>query len=94
MEEVSHLDSALLCGHDNGATLDTRVLRSRLINLLLDWELQALALDAKRYKIEAPADRDALREHATVYRHCIAELSQILGTGHPAKRKNDQAHES
>jgi hypothetical protein len=59
--------------------MEHRVLRSKLINLSLDWELAAMALDAQRHKAQA-TEKQAFRETATVYRKCIAELSEILGT--------------
>jgi hypothetical protein len=55
-----------------------RVLRSQLVNLTLDWELAALALDARRYKASETVERENLRDSAIAYRKCIAELTGIL----------------
>lgn len=59
---------------------DLRVIRSKLLNLVLDWELEALALDAKRYKSELPEQRESLKHDALLYRKCIAEVTEVLGT--------------
>lgn len=58
--------------------LETRVLRNKLVNLTLDWELAALTLDAQRYKSTGPLERESLRDSANTYRKCIAELGEIL----------------
>lgn len=58
--------------------LETRVLRNKLVNLTLDWELAALTMDAQRYKANAPLERESLRDSANTYRKCIAELTDIL----------------
>ena len=58
--------------------LETRVLRNKLVNLTLDWELAALTMDAQRYKSSGPLERESLRDSANTYRKCIAELSEIL----------------
>jgi hypothetical protein len=58
--------------------LEARVLRNKLVNLTLDWELAALTLDAQRYKSHATMERESLRDSATTYRKCISELSEIL----------------
>ena len=60
--------------------LETRVLRNRLVNLTLDWELAALTMDAQRYQFGGPLERESLRDSANTYRKCIAELSEILST--------------
>jgi len=61
--------------------VEARMLRSRLVNLTLDWELTALSLDARRYRALAADERESLRDNATVYRKCISELSAILSAG-------------
>jgi hypothetical protein len=66
--------------------MDNHVLKSRLINLLLDWELEALSLDARRYRSEAADERESLRRSATLYRKCIADLSTLLGSGSLPKK--------
>jgi hypothetical protein len=58
--------------------LEIRVLRNRLVNLTLDWELAALTLDAQRYKASGPLEKESLRDSANTYRKCIAELSDVL----------------
>ena len=58
--------------------LETKVLRNRLVNLTLDWELAALTLDAQRYKASGPLEKESLRDSANTYRKCVAELSDIL----------------
>ena len=58
--------------------LEIRVLRNRLVNLTLDWELAALTLDAQRYKASGPMEKESLRDSANTYRKCIAELSEVL----------------
>lgn len=65
-------------GEDRKHDVDLRVLRSRLVNLTLDWELAALTLDAQRYKASGPSERECLRDSAVAYRKCIAELTEIL----------------
>ncbi len=61
--------------------VEARMLRSRLVNLTLDWELAALALDARRYRAMAADERESLRDSATVYRKCISELSALISAG-------------
>ena len=68
----------LLAGHEKKSDIETRVLRSRLVNLSLDWELAALTMDAQRYKSHTQIDRESLRDTANTYRKCVAELSEIL----------------
>jgi hypothetical protein len=58
--------------------MEIRVLRSRLMNLTLDWELAALTLDAQRYHSHGTMERESLRDSAVTYRKCISELSEIL----------------
>jgi hypothetical protein len=62
--------------------LEARVLRNKLINLTLDWELAALTLDAQRYKANETLERESLRDSAIAYRKCISELSEVL-SGNP-----------
>jgi len=61
--------------------VEARMLRSRLVNLTLDWELTALALDARRYRAVAAGERESLRDSATAYRKCISELTQLISAG-------------
>ena len=63
---------------DRKGNLEIRVLRNRLVNLTLDWELAALTLDAQRYKASGPVEKESLRDSANTYRKCIAELSEVL----------------
>lgn len=58
--------------------VEARVLRSRLVNLTLDWELTALSLDAQRYRTSALDEREHLRDSANAYRKCLAELTAVL----------------
>ena len=67
--------------------VEARMLRSRLINLSLDWELAALALDARRYRAIAADERESLRDSATVYRRCISELSTLISGGSVVAQK-------
>lgn len=60
--------------------LELRILRNKLVNLTLDWELEALALDAKRYRESVADQRDHLRDNALAYRKCIAKLSGLLNS--------------
>jgi hypothetical protein len=71
-------DSRVAQGEERKNELETRVLRNRLVNLTLDWELAALTLDAQRYKASGPLEKESLRDSANTYRKCIAELSDIL----------------
>ena len=68
----------VLSGGVKHGEMDTRVLRSRLVNLTLDWELAALTMDAQRYKSHEQIERESLRDTANTYRKCVAELSEIL----------------
>ena len=63
---------------DKSSHLDNRVLRNKLVNLTLDWELAALTMDAQRYKAHAQIERESLRDSANTYRKCVAELSEVL----------------
>ena len=63
---------------DKRTEIETRVLRSKLVNLTLDWELAALTMDAQRYKTIAQQERESLRDSANTYRKCVAELNQII----------------
>jgi hypothetical protein len=58
--------------------IDLRILRSQLINLSLDWELEALALDAQRYRAQGTVEKESLRDSAQAYRKCIAKLTELL----------------
>jgi hypothetical protein len=58
--------------------VEARVLRSRLVNLTLDWELKALSLDAQRYRTAALDERESLRDSANAYRKCLSELTAVL----------------
>jgi hypothetical protein len=71
-------DARIAQGEERKSDLETRVLRNRLVNLTLDWELAALTLDAQRYKANAPLEKESLRDSANTYRKCVAELSEIL----------------
>jgi hypothetical protein len=62
----------------SGNQLEIRVLRNKLINLTLDWELEALSLDAQRYRAIRLEDRENLRESALAYRKCITKLTELL----------------
>ena len=63
---------------DRRGEIETRVLRSKLVNLTLDWELAALTIDTQRYKSQEQIERESLRDTANTYRKCVAELSEIL----------------
>jgi len=66
-------------GETNGRRdVEAKVFQSRLLNLTLNWELTALALDARRYRAENAAERESLRDSATVYRKCMAGLSEVI----------------
>jgi hypothetical protein len=71
---------------DRNGEMNTRVLRSKLVNLTLDWELAALTMDAQRYKTHEQIERESLRDTANTYRKCVAELSEILA--HSTVREN------
>ena len=58
--------------------MHSRVLRNKLINLTLDWELAALTLDAHRYKSQTTMERDTFRDSANIYRKCISEVTELL----------------
>ena len=63
---------------DRKNEIRTRVLRSKLVNLTLDWELAALTMDAQRYKTITHKERESLRDSANNYRKCVAELNQVI----------------
>ena len=63
---------------DRRSEVESRVLRSKLVNLTLDWELTALTMDAQRYKTNAQMERESLRDSANTYRKCVAELNAII----------------
>jgi hypothetical protein len=65
-------------GEDKRSEIENRVLRSKLVNLILDWELAALTMDAQRYKSHAQMERESLRDAANTYRKCVAELNEII----------------
>ena len=71
-------DARVAQNEERKGDLEARVLRNRLVNLTLDWELAALTLDAQRYKATGPLEKESLRDSANTYRKCIAELSEIL----------------
>ena len=77
----------LVAGQEIKSDIETRVLRSRLVNLTLDWELAALTMDAQRYKSHAQIDRESLRDSANTYRKCVAELSEVLSNLPCCKRE-------
>ena len=58
--------------------MHSRVLRNKLINLTLDWELAALTLDAQRYKSQTTMERETFRDSANIYRKCISEVTELL----------------
>ena len=71
-------DARMAVGENRKNELEARVLRNRLVNLTLDWELAALTMDAQRYKTHGPLEKESLRDSANTYRKCVAELSEIL----------------
>lgn len=77
----------LVAGQEIKSDIESRVLRSRLVNLTLDWELAALSMDAQRYKSLAQIDRESLRDSANTYRKCVAELSEVLSNLPCCKRE-------
>jgi len=64
-------------GH-NSQELFKGLLRSKLVNLTLDWEVAAMTLDTERYKSQTTVERESLRDSATIYRKCISEVTEIL----------------
>ncbi|HTG45681.1 MAG TPA: hypothetical protein VK633_14255 [Verrucomicrobiae bacterium] len=78
MDRPNFWPSAAARGEEKRSELDVRVLRNKLINLTLDWELAAHTLDSQRYKMQASLDRESLRDSSIAYRKCIAELTEIL----------------
>lgn len=81
MERVPTAMDVLAAGHEKTGQIEARVLRSRLVNLTLDWELAALTMDAQRYKSHGQTERESLRDCANTYRKCVAELNDIISTG-------------
>lgn len=71
-------DTRFTENNERKGDLEIRVLRNRLVNLTLDWELAALTMDAQRYKGSGPMEKESLRDSANTYRKCIAELSDLL----------------
>lgn len=88
MERVDFSTGGLAGGHERSMEIEARVLRSRLVNLVLDWELAALTMDAQRYKSHEQCERESLRDSANTYRKCIAELNHVLTVGHSARACN------
>ena len=78
MERVGLEKMGVASVEDRSGDINTRVLRSKLVNLTLDWELAALTMDAQRYKAHEQIERESLRDTANTYRKCVAELSEIL----------------
>src|SRR5262245_26760728 len=72
------LGREIYAGAEKKDNANARVLRNQLVNLTLDWELTALALDARRYRTACSDERESLRDSATTYRKCIAELTKVL----------------
>jgi hypothetical protein len=60
---------------------EVRLLRNQLMNLTLGWELEALALDAKRYRAVGSEQKESLRDSALAYRKCIAKVTELLNSG-------------
>jgi hypothetical protein len=90
MERVTTAAEASGTHHDRSYEIESRVLRSRLVNLTLDWELAALTMDAQRYKSHAQLERESLRDSANTYRKCVAELSEVLAAAAAMSRKREQ----
>ena len=78
MERVGLEKMGVASVEERNGEISTRVLRSKLVNLTLDWELAALTMDAQRYKAHEQIERESLRDTANTYRKCVAELSEIL----------------
>ena len=79
MERVTTTDSdALFARRKIDGEIEIRVLRSRLVNLTLDWELRALTMDAQRYKSLDQIERESLKDMANTYRKCVSELSVVF----------------
>ena len=72
------VESGTGLGKEPRKDLQTQMLRSRLVNLTLGWEVTALSLDAERYRTSGIGERESLRESAGAYRKCIAELTEVL----------------
>ena len=77
-------------GTERTFEIESRVLRSRLVNLTLDWELAALTMDAQRYKSLAQLERESLRDTANTYRKCVAELTQVIASAALPSCKREQ----
>ena len=90
MERVEFSTEFLASGLERSSAIETRVLRSRLVNLSLDWELAALTMDAQRYKSHEQTERESLRDSANTYRNCVAELSDIIATTALPRCKREQ----
>jgi hypothetical protein len=90
MERVMTAKEAPGLGHERSFEIESRVLRSRLVNLTLDWELAALTMDAQRYKSHAQLERESLRDTANTYRKCVAELSEIIASAAVPSCKREQ----
>jgi hypothetical protein len=92
MERVMMLDTdVLIAGPEIKSDIETRVLRSRLVNLTLDWELRSLSMDAQRYKLLDQTERESLRDIADTYRKCVAELSEALARCHSPCCKGEKS---
>ena len=57
MERVGLEKMGVASVEDRSGDINTRVLRSKLVNLTLDWELAALTMDAQRYKAHEQIER-------------------------------------
>jgi hypothetical protein len=90
METVRTEADARAGGHERGE-MEARVLRSRLVNLTLDWELAALTMDAQRYKSHRQNERESLRDCANTYRKCVAELNDVISHSSAVACKNHKA---
>ena len=90
MERVITAKEAPGVGYEKNFDIENRVLRSRLVNLTLDWELAALTMDAQRYKSHAQLERESLRDSANTYRKCVAELSEIISSAALPSCKREQ----
>jgi len=87
MDSGASITDFLGRGEDKRCEIENRVLRSKLVNLILDWELAALTMDAQRYKSHAQMERESLRDAANTYRKCVAELNEIIAnSAAPAAR--------
>ena len=80
MDRVSLKDSGVR-DEEAKSDMELRVLRNRLLDLTLNWELEALSLDAQRYRAERMEERENLRESALAYRKCVHKLTALLKSG-------------